>query len=95
MRADYDSKGKTLQIELEAGVQLTAADDATHPRAIVNLGENRPALIEVLQAADGVDAPLAAVADAYGLDLEALRAAAESALAVPDRAVVIDVGVRQ
>jgi hypothetical protein len=37
---------------------------------------------------------LAAVAERYGLDLEALRAAAQSALAAPDRAVVLEVAAR-
>jgi hypothetical protein len=38
--------------------------------------------------------PLRAAAERYGLDAEALIAAARAALAAPDRAVTMDVAVR-
>lgn len=42
----------------------------------------------------GIDEPLAAVAARYDLDLEALHAAAQSALAAPDRVIVLEVAAR-
>jgi hypothetical protein len=48
----------------------------------------------VIGAKDGVEEPLAAVAATYGLDLEALLAAARAALAAPDRTIVLDVLAR-
>lgn len=91
MRADYDSEGKTLQIELEQVERLQSSDDSVHPRAIVNLADGRPVLVEILGASAGAEEPLGAIAAAYGLDEEALLAAARSALAAPDRVVEVEV----
>lgn len=41
-----------------------------------------------------ISEPLGAVAERYDLDLEALHAAAQSALAAPDRVVVLEVEAR-
>jgi hypothetical protein len=43
---------------------------------------------------DGLEASLGAAADRYGLDAKALIAAARSALAAPDREIVLEVGAR-
>lgn len=91
MRADYDSQGDTLAIELEAVGQLDSGDDTVHPRAVVGLVDGRPVKIDVLGAGANVDAALAAVAEHYELDIEALKAAARSALEAPDRQVVLEV----
>ncbi|MHB1539447.1 MAG: hypothetical protein ACYCUM_03885 [Solirubrobacteraceae bacterium] len=61
----------------------TTADD----RAIVALAEGRPIEVQLLYPELGIDEPLAAIADRYQLDGEALHAAAQSALAAPDRVV--------
>ena len=42
----------------------------------------------------GIVEPLAAVAERYDLDREALQAAAQSALAAPDRVVSLEVAAR-
>jgi hypothetical protein len=47
--------------------------------------------VQILYPDLGVSEPLASVAARYGLDLEALDAAAKSALAAPDRVVVLEV----
>ena len=91
MRADYDSEGHTLEIELERTDHLDGSDDSLHPRAIVHLVDNRPVMIDVLSADEPLDEPLGAVAAAYELDVEALLAAGHSALAAPDRAVTVEV----
>lgn len=92
MRADYDSQGDTIEIELEIVKRLDRGVD--HGGAIVHLVDERPVVIDVLDASKGADDSLAAVADEYGLDFEALTAAARAALAAPDRRVSLDVGVR-
>jgi hypothetical protein len=50
--------------------------------------------VQLLYPDLGIDEPLAAVAGRYDLDREALQAAAQSALAAPDRAVVVEVAAR-
>ena len=91
MRADYDSEGDTLAITL---VEVDHADDGddTIPGTVVLLRDGGPVAIDVLNASDvGALDALEHVARRYGLDHEALVAAARSALAVPDRTVVLDV----
>jgi hypothetical protein len=50
--------------------------------------------VQLLYPDMGVEEPLAVVADRYHLDREALCAAAHSALAAPDRVVMIEVCAR-
>lgn len=92
MRADYDSQGDTLAIELIDIDRLDYGDDSAHPQAIVSFRNGELAAVDVIGARDGVDEPLAAVAERYDLDLQALVAAARSALAAPDRVITLDVG---
>ena len=68
--------------------------DEVHSRAIVALAGGKPVEVQLLYPDLGISEPLAAVADRYELDLEALHAAARSALAAPDRVVVLEVAVR-
>ena len=93
MRADYDSKGDTIQIELEA-VDRLDRDDAGIAGVIVGIRGDRPVMIDVIGARSGIDERLRAAADRYDLDAEALIAAARAALAAPDRAITLDVAVR-
>ncbi len=93
MRADYDSSANAISIAI---TDAAAADksDEVHSRAIVALAGGKPIEVQLLYPDMGVDEPLAAVADRYRLDLEALHAAAQSALAAPDRVVVLEVAAR-
>lgn len=91
MRADYDSQGDTLAIELVNVDRLDHGDDSVHPQAVVSFRDGRLAVIDVIGARDDAEEPLKAVAAAYDLDPEALLAAARAALAAPDRTVVLDV----
>lgn len=93
MRADYDSKANAISITLlrEAGAERA---DQVHPRAIVALQGDRPVELQILYPDLGIDEPLDAVANAYRLDEEALVAAAQAALAAPNRLVTVDVAVR-
>lgn len=93
MRADYDSKANAISISLSREVGAGRAD-RVHSRAIVALRGDRPIEVQVLYPDQGVDEPLAAAARDHGLDVEALIAAAQAALAAPDRSVTLDVAVR-
>ncbi|MDQ3728248.1 MAG: hypothetical protein M3355_01530 [Actinomycetota bacterium] len=89
MRADYDSEGDTIEIELEVVDQLDRGVDLGG--AVVHLADGRPVVIDVLSASKGVEDPLTEVASRFDLDAEVLIAAARSALAVPDRQVTLKV----
>ena len=94
MRADYDSEGDTLAIELVDVERLDYGDDSAHPQAVVSFCDGQLAIVDVIGARDDVEEPLSAVAAAYDLDLEALLAAARAALSAPDRTIVLDVLAR-
>jgi hypothetical protein len=93
MRADYDSTANAISIAIsDAGRADTSAE--VHARAIVALADRKPVEVQLLYPDMGIKEPLAAVADRYDLDIEALLAAAQSALAAPDRVVVLEVAAR-
>lgn len=93
MRADYDSRANAISIALSPA-QHAEGSDQVHARAIVALHGGRPIELQLLYPDLGVDEPLEAVAQSYGLDAEALNAAAQAALSAPDRSVTLDVAVR-
>jgi hypothetical protein len=61
---------------------------------VVALHDDRPVELQLLYPDLGVDEPLDSAARRYELDVEALVAAAQAALAAPDRSVTLDVAVR-
>lgn len=96
MKADYDSEADAIAITV---VDLDhdhepARGDPVHERCTVALVGGEVVDVEILYPAMGVDEPLVAAADRYGLDLEALMAAARSALSAPDRVITLDVAAR-
>jgi hypothetical protein len=93
MQADYDSTANAISIVLVDGAHADASDEV-HARGIVALNQGRPVEVQVLYPDLGIAEPLAAVADRYELDREALEAAARSALAAPDRLVTVEVQAR-
>jgi uncharacterized protein YuzE len=94
MRVDYDSEGDTIQIDLEPAGRVDYGDDEIHDRIVVSIRDGRPVRIDVIGTGDDLGEPLRTAAERYGLDAEALLAAAQAALAAPDREVVVDVSVR-
>ncbi|HEY1688194.1 MAG TPA: hypothetical protein VGF95_04955 [Solirubrobacteraceae bacterium] len=90
MRADYDSTANAISISI---IDATHADssDELQSRVIVALANGKPIEVQLLYPELGIDEQLTAVADRYRLDREALHAAAQSALAAPDRVVTLDV----
>jgi hypothetical protein len=93
MRADYDSSADAISIAIGDAPHADRGDQV-HSRAIVALADSKPVEVQLLYPDLGLGEPLAAVADRYDLDLEALHAAAQSALAAPDRVVVLEVAAR-
>jgi hypothetical protein len=95
MKADYDSQGDTIQIELEKVHQLGYGEDVENGAVIVSLFEGRPVMVDVIGTRKhDIVRPLRAAAERYDLDAEALIAISRAALAAPDRPVELDVGAR-
>jgi hypothetical protein len=93
MKADYDSKADAVSIDLiEAG--RWEDSEEVEPRLNIAIANHVPVNIELLYPGLGLEKPLQAVAARYGLDAEALVAAARAAIAAPDRTVTLDVAVR-
>ena len=94
MRAEYDSTANAISIAITDARHADASDEVD-ARAIVALAEGKPVEVQLLYPDLGIAArPVAAVADRYELDREALHAAAQSALAAPDRVVILEVEAR-
>lgn len=93
MRADYDSEGDTIQIELERVEKLGHGEEVEDGAVIVNILADRPVMVDVIGTKPGFEGALRIAAQRYGLDGEALVAAASAAVAAPNRPVLLDVGV--
>ena len=93
MQADYDSTANAISITITDTTSAGRSDEV-HPRAIVALADGQPVEVQLLYPEMGLAEPLAAVAEQYDLDREALAAAAQSALAAPDRVVSLEVAAR-
>jgi len=94
MRADYDSEGDTIQIELERVRKLGHSEVVENGAVIVGIYEDRPVMVDVIGTRNGFGEPLRVAAERLKLDAEALIAAANAAIAAPDRTVTLNVGVR-
>jgi hypothetical protein len=90
MRADYDSQADVLSIDLIQAERWNGSDAVDADFCTVATVDERPANVELLSPARHLDL-LAVAAERHGLDAQALEAAARSALAAPDRTVVLDV----
>jgi hypothetical protein len=93
VRADYDSAANAISITITDAMSAGRSDEV-HARAIVALADGQPVEVQLLYPDMGLAEPLAAVAERYDLDREALAAAAQSALAAPDRVVSLEVAAR-
>jgi hypothetical protein len=93
VRADFDSQANAISITLTETSTADASDEV-HARAIVALADGRPVELQLLYPDQGITEPLAAAAARYALDREALEAAAQSALAAPDRKVSLEISDR-
>lgn len=93
MRAEYDSTANAISIVIADAPHADRSDEV-HRRGIVALADGKPVELQVLYPDLGIGEPLAAASARHGLDLEALTAAAQSALAAPDRVVKLEVAAR-
>jgi len=93
MRADYDSEGDTIQVELERVGKLDRGVEVENGAVVVGIFEDRPVMVDVIGTRKGFERPLRIAAERYALDAEALIAAAQAALAAPNRTVMLDVGI--
>lgn len=93
MKADYDSEANALSIDL---VDARRWDDneAVGQRVNVAIASGQPVNVELLYPNLGLQEPLQAAADRFELDAEALIAAAQAAIAAPDRVATVEVSVR-
>jgi hypothetical protein len=91
MLADYDSKADALSIDLVAAERWDGVDHIDGDFCNVAFSNGRPANVELLYPRDHLDL-LEIVAQHHNLDSAALIAAAQAALAAPDRPVTLDVG---
>lgn len=96
MKADYDSEADAIAITVAnpGDHRGPARGEPVHERCNVAVIDDIVVDVELLYPGSGVDEPLAAAAERYDLDLEALKAAARSALEAPDRVVTLEVAAR-
>lgn len=90
MRAEYDSQADALSIDLIHAERWDGSDAIDDDYCNVALANGRAANVELLAPAEHLDL-LAVASERHGLDAVALEAAARSALAAPDRVVVLEV----
>lgn len=91
MRADYDSEANALSINLIQFDLIEHQDSVHDTYCQVAFAKGVPANIELLNPATHLDL-LEVVAKRYELDGTALLAAAQAALAAPDRVVELQLG---
>ena len=93
MRADYDSEADALSIDL-IKFDLFERQESVHDTYCqVAFAKGVPANVELLTPAEHLDL-LEVAAARYDLDGAGLLAAANAALAAPDRIVDLEVGAR-
>jgi hypothetical protein len=94
MKADYDTEANALLIHL-IDVDHWDDGDSVDKAQFCNVAfsKGRPAGVELLYPAEHLDL-LSVAAERFDLDAEALLAAAQAALAAPDRAVTLDLSGR-
>jgi len=90
LKAEYDSEADIIAITLKDAERVDFSVPV-HPNAVVGIRPDTPVEIQLLYPTQNVREPLNAAAARFGLDAEALEAAARSAIAAPDRAVTVQV----
>ena len=93
MKADYDSQADALSIEL-VDVRRWEGSESVGRRVNVSLADGKPVNVELLYPSLGLEEALLDAAERFGLDAEALLAAAKAAIAAPDREVTLELAAR-
>ncbi len=71
MKADYDSQGDTIQIELEPVKQAGYGEDVENGAVVVSVFEGRPVMLDVIGTRNhDFEKPLRTAAQIYRLDAE-------------------------
>lgn len=91
MRADYDSEADALAVEFRRVDRLDHQEQVDDDYCIVGIVGSSVVNVGLLYPARHLDL-LEVAAERYGLDGTALLAAAQAALAAPDRIVELEVG---
>jgi hypothetical protein len=91
MRADYDSQADALDLELSPFEYFDYQKQVDDDYCTVGFAGGRLVSVELLYPARNLNL-LELAAQRYDLDGTALRAAAQAALAAPDRVVKLEVG---
>lgn len=94
MKADYDSEANALSIDLVDARRHWEGSEEVGERVNVTFAGDRPVNVELLYPDRGLEQPLREAAGRYGLDAEALIAAALAAIADPDRQVTLELSAR-
>lgn len=90
MRADYDSEADALSIKLRPFRYYDDQEQVDDDYCNVGIVAGQAADVELLYPAEHLDL-LHVAAERYNLDRAALVAAAQAALAAPDRVVTVEV----
>jgi hypothetical protein len=93
MRADYDSEADALSIDLIQFDFFERQESVHDTYCQVAFAKGVPANVELLNPAEHLDL-LEVAGRRYDLDGAGLLAAAQAALAAPDRIVDLEVGAR-
>jgi hypothetical protein len=91
MKVDYDSEADALSIDLVKVDQWDFGEELEGTSCTVAMRDGRPVNLELLSPRDNLDQLLVA-AERFGLDSQALLAAARAGLEAPDRPVTVEVG---
>jgi len=94
MRADYDSEADALSIDLRRFERYERQDRVDDDYCVIGFAAGAPARVSLLGPEAHLDL-LDIAAERYDLDAAALRAAAQAALAAPDRVVSLEVAATQ
>jgi len=94
MKVDYDSEGHSLLFEFGAFGKDDHTEEMATGECFVWVLDGHATSIQLLDADRSLE-PLDEVAERFALDVDALRAAAQAALAAPDREITIEVGARR
>lgn len=93
MKADYDSEANALSIDLVEVGRWDHDERVDAHYCNVAIADGRPVNVELLDPGDHLGL-LEQASERYGLDADALIAAAQAALAAPDRTVTVNVAAR-
>lgn len=93
MRADYDSEADALSITLRRFRRYDDQEEIDDDYCVVGLAQGAPVRVSLLSPAKHLDL-LEDAARRFDLDYAALLAAAQAALAAPDRVVDLEVAAR-